>query len=99
MNNPKIQIYIENELYQQVTINTEIAEYEKLLYCSKENEFYIQRLKTDGTKESLFDLDVIDFYNNNVIRLPKNIDCEIRLVADNTIQNAKITILPQYVAI
>ena len=99
VNNPKIEIYINEQLYQQVTINTEIAEYEKLLYCSKENEFYIQRLKTDGTKESLFDLDIINFENNNVIRLPKGYDCEIRLVADNTIQNAKITILPQYVAI
>lgn len=99
VNNPKIEIYIDKELYQQVTINAEIAEYEKLLYCSKENEFYIQRLKTDETKESLFDLDIISFENDNVIRLPKNYDCEIRLVADNAIQNAKITILPQYVAI
>lgn len=96
VNNPKIEVYVEEELYQQVTISTAIAEYEKLLYGTRENEFYIQRLKTDGTKEDLYDLDIIDFYNDNVIRLPKNLNCEIRLVADNTIQNAKIIILPQY---
>ena len=99
VNNPKIEVYIDNELYQQVAINVEIEEYEKLLYCSKENEFYIQKLKTDGTKESLFNLDAINFYNDNVVRLPKNLDCEIKLTADSTIQNAKITIFPQYVAI
>lgn len=99
VNNPKIEIYIDNEIYQQVTMNVKIEEYEKLLYCSKENEFYIQKLKTDGTKESLFSLDVINLYNDNVVRLPKNLDCEIKLTADSTIQNAKITIFPQYVAI
>ncbi len=96
VNNPKIEVYVEEELYQQLTISTAIAEYEKLLYGTRENEFYIQRLKTDGTKEDLYDLDIIDFYNDNIIRLPKNLNCEIRLVADNTIQNAKIIILPQY---
>ena len=34
--------------------------------------------------------------NDNVIRIPKNKTCEIRLKADNIIENAKLTILPQY---
>ena len=99
VDNPRIEVYINNELYQQVTMNTQIAKYEKLLYSSKENGFYIKKVNTDGTEESLFNLDVINFYNDNVVRLPKNYECEIRLVADNIIQNAKITILPQYVAV
>lgn len=97
--NPKIELYVEGELYQTVSFNVDIAEYEKLLYGTKENDFYISRQKTDGTIESLFNLDVIDFENDNVIRLPKNKSCEIRLKADNEILNAKVTILEFYKAV
>lgn len=97
--NPKIELYVEGELYQTVAFNVEIAEYEKLLYGTKENEFYINRQKTDGTIESLFSLDVIDFENDNVIRLPLNKSCEIRLKADNEVLNAQVTILAYYKAV
>lgn len=97
--NPKIELYIEEQLYQTVKFTTEIAEYEKLLYGTKENEFYINRQKTDGTLESLFNLDVIDFYNDNVIKLPKNKSCWIRLKADNEVLNAKVTIFVFYKAV
>lgn len=97
--NPEIQLFIEGELYQTVKINIEIAEYEKLLYGTKENEFYINKQNTDGTLTSLFSLDYIDFYNDNVIRLPKDKSCEIRLTGDNEILNAKVTILNFYKAV
>ena len=97
--NPKIELYVEGELYQSVEITVEIAEYEKLLYGTRENDFYINRQKTDGTLESLFDLDYIDPANDNVIRLPKNKSCELRLTAENEVLNAKVTILPQYKAV
>lgn len=97
--NPKVELYIEGELYQTVAFNVEIAEYEKLLYGTKENEFYINRQKTDGTIESLFSLDVIDFENDNIIRLPANKSCEIRLKADNEVLNAQVTILAYYKAV
>lgn len=97
--NPVIELYIEGQLYQTVRFNVDIAEYEKLLYGTKENDFYINRQKTDGTLESLFNLDVIDFANDNVIRLPKNKSCEIRLKADNEILDAKVTILAYYKAV
>ena len=79
--------------------NIEIEEYEKLLYGTKENDFYIYRQKTDGTLESLFNLDVIQFENDNVIRLPQNKSCELRLKADNEILNAQVTILTYFKAI
>lgn len=94
--NPEIQLYIEGDLAQTVKITIEIMQYEKLLYGSKENNFYIYKQNTDGTVISLFDLDYIEFEKDNVIRIPKNRSCEIRLVADNDILNAKVTILPQY---
>lgn len=94
--NPKIELYVEGELYQTVTINTTISQYEKLLYDSRENQFYIGKQNADGTTTNLFSLDYIDFENDNVIRLPKNKSCEIRLTADNDVLNAKLTIYPRY---
>lgn len=96
ISNPSIEIYIDNALYQELKIKTTISEHEKLFYNSKENEFSIEKIKADGTKEDLFDLDIINFENDNVIRLPKNKTCAIELKADNTIENAKLTIYPQY---
>lgn len=96
VSNPVVEIYINDILYQRVEIKTTIAEYESLIYNSKEAEFTIKRIKTDGTAEELYDLDIIDFENDNVIRLPKNKTCEIRLRANSTIENAKLTIFPQY---
>lgn len=97
--NPEIQLYVEGELYQKVSFNIEIEEYEKLLYGTKENDFYIRKQNTDGTLESLFNLDVIQFENDNVIRIPQNKSCELRLKADNEILNAQVTILTYYKAI
>ena len=94
--NPKIELFVEGELIQTVTFNVEIERYEKLLYGTKENEFYIKKQNTDGTLTSLFSLDIIDFKNDNVIRLPINKSCELRLGADNEIQNAQVTILTFY---
>ena len=97
--NPQIELYVEGELYQTVKVNTDIAEYEKLLYDTRENQFYIGKQNTDGTTTSLFSLDYLDFESDNVIRLPKNKSCEIRLTADNEVLNAQITIYPQYKAV
>lgn len=97
--NPQISLFIDGEEYQTIKVKTEIAEYEKFLYSSKENEFFIKKQKTNGLFESLFNLDFIDFYNDNVLRIPKNRSCELKLLADNEILNAKITIFPQYKAI
>lgn len=97
--NPKLELYVEGELYQTVTITTEIQEYEKLLYGTKENEFYINKENTDGSLTSLFNLDVINFNNDNVIRLPKNRSCQLVLTADNEVLNAQVTILVYYKAI
>lgn len=97
--NPKIELYVEGQLYQTVKITVEIQEYEKLLYGTRENDFYINKQNTDGTLTSLFSLDHIEFENDNVIRLPANKSCELRLTADNEVLNAQVTILPQYKAV
>lgn len=94
--NPKIELYVDGELYQSVEINVEIQEYEKLLYGTREDDFYVMKQNTDGTTTSLFDLDHIRFENDNVIRIPVNRSCELRLTAQNEVLNAQVTILPQY---
>ena len=97
--NPQIELYVDGELSQAVKITVEIAEYEKLIYDTRENQFYIGKQNTDGTLTSLFSLDYIDFENDNVIRLPKGKSCEIKLTADNEVLNAQLTIYPRYKAV
>ena len=97
--NPEIQLYVDGQLYQTVKITTEIEQYEKLIYDSRENQFTIFKQKPDSTTESLFSLDCLDFANDNVIRLPKNRSCEISLTADNEVLNARLTIYPRYKAV
>lgn len=94
--NPRLELYVEGELYQTVEINVEIKEYEKLIYDTRENQFCIDRQETDGTRISLFNLEYIKFENDNVIRLPSKKSCEIKIIADNEILNALITIFPRY---
>lgn len=97
--NPKIELYVEGELHQELPFTVKIEEYEKLLYGTREGEFYLNRQKTDGTLEDLFNLDVLNPENNEIIRLPKNKSCELKLVADDDILNAKVTIFAYYKAI
>ena len=97
--NPRIELYIDGELYQTVEVTVTIQEYEKLIYDSRENQFYIGKQNTDGTLTSLFSLDYIDFENDNVIRLPRGKSCEIKLTADNEVLNAQLTIYPRYKAV
>lgn len=97
--NPIIYLYVEGKLVQNVMLKTKILTGEKLMYGSEENNFYIVKQKSDGTTESLFNLDTIDFENDNVIRLPKNKSCELKITADDDIKSAKVTILAYYKAI
>lgn len=94
--NPRIELYVEGELYQTIKINVTIEEYEKLLYDTREGEFFLGRQNTDGTRSDLFDLEHINPENDNVLRLFKNKNCEIRLTGDNEVLSAQITVYPQY---
>ena len=97
--NPKIELWVEGIKYQTVNMNTTIEEFEKLLYGTKENDFYIRKQKADGTIENLFKLDVIDFANDNVIRIPKKKSCELKIIADTEIHKVKVTMFVYYIAV
>lgn len=97
--NPVLELYVEGELCQTVSIKNHILPYQKLRYGTRENDFYIKKVLEDGTEESLFNLETIDFANDNVIRFPKNKSCTFRMRADDEILNAKMTIYVYYKAI
>lgn len=97
--NPTIQLFVEGKLWQEVPFNITIAQYEKLLYGTKEDDFYLLKENIDGTTENIFNLEVVDLDNDNVLRIPKGKSCELRLLADNDIQKATITIYTYYKSI
>ena len=74
--NPTIALYVDNTLKQDLKFTVSIASGEKFLYCTKTNDFYFRKLKTDGSEESLYNFNVIsnsDFMNKDLcIRIPKN---------------------------
>ena len=96
---PTIQLYVENQLFQTITVDDTIEAHEKLCYCSKEGEFYIKKRLTDGTYEDMFTLSCIDFENDNVLRIPPNKDCTIKLSAEEDIQKATITVYVYYISV
>ena len=97
--NPKIKLYIEGELYQEVPFTITLTQYEKLLYGTKENDFYLLKQNSDGTKTNIFNLSVVEFNNDNVVRLPMDKSCELRLTADNDISSAQVKIYTYFKAI
>lgn len=97
--NPKIQLYVEGELWQEIPFTITIGNYEKLLYGTKEDDFYLMKEEVDGTKVDIFSLGVVDLDVDNVLRIPKGKSCELRLIADNDITKATITIYTYYKAI
>lgn len=97
--NPRIELYVNKSLIQQVTVNTRIEEGEKFHYSSREGKFEIAKVLENGTVDNLYDLDIINFANDNVIRIPINKSCTLKLEADTDIQNAVLKIYTYYYAI
>lgn len=97
--NPKLELFVEGQLYQTIDFNVEINEYEKIIYNTKENEFSLMKQNTDGTLEDLFNLDVLKFESDNVLRFPKNKSCELKISAENDVRNATITVFSYYKAV
>ena len=97
--NPVLKLYVENELYQTVTITNHITEHQILKYGSRENNFYIKKQLANGTEQDLKNLDYIDFAEDLVIRFPKGKSCTFKMTADNEISSARLTIYVYYKAV
>ena len=96
--NPKISLYIEGELFQEIEIKTQLMENERLYYSSKSDDFYIKKRNSDGTYTDLFDLNIITFENDNVLRIPPGKQCRITLTAVDSISKADLNIYSYYVS-
>ena len=94
--NPTLTLKVEGQVYQEITVNVTLQEYETFEYCTQENSFYIRKENTDGTYTDLFELDNIDPSNNNVIKFPKGKSCELIMSADNEILNAEVSVYAYY---
>lgn len=97
--NPKLELFVEGQLYQTIDFNVEVNEYEKIIYNTKENEFSLVKQNTDGTFKDLLNLDVLSIENDNVLRFPKNKSCELRISSENEVRNATITVFSYYKAV
>lgn len=97
--NPKFELYINGNLCKTIDLTVEIKKYEKLLYGTRENQFHIKKINVDGTEKDLFEEDVIDINNDNVIRFPKNKDCTFKIISDEEITFAEIKIYEFFKAV
>lgn len=94
--NPVLSLYVEGELVQTIPFTCSIAEYEKFMYSSKDGDTYVKKQNTDGTYTDLYNLSVISFGNNNVLKLPVGRNSQIRITADDNISSASIQVFSYY---
>lgn len=94
--NPKMELYVENDLVQTISITNLISVGQKFEYSSKENDFYIKKLLADNTEQNLFSLDYLDFSQDLILRLPQNKTCSLRLSADTDIPSGVLTVFVYY---
>lgn len=94
--NPKMEVIVNNKKIYEVTFNITLNENEKIVYSTKENDMYIKKINKDNTYENLSNL--LDLNNINFFNLPKGTS-EIKLEANTDILNAKLTIYEQYITV
>ena len=96
--NPKVELYVDKIKVQEVAVQTRIEDGEKFHYSSREGKFEIAKI-TDSEIVNLYDLDNINFANDNVIRIPINKSCSIKIEADTDIESAILKIYTYYYAV
>ena len=95
--NPKVSLYDDKGLINEISLNITIEENEKLIYCTRDNECQIIKVLSDGTEINLvYDLDLEN--ENNFFKLPIGYST-IKLSAENEILNSKLTIYKEYIAV
>ncbi len=94
--NPELVLIVEGVEVQRIPFTCSIREFEKFEYSSKDGDSYVRKRNTDGTYTDLFNLSVLEFNNNNVLKLPKGKSCEIQMLADDDIQKAKLQVFIYY---
>ena len=90
--NPEISLTVEGVEVQTIPFTCSIQEYEKFEYSSKDGNSYVRKRNTNGTYTSLFNLSVLEFNNNNVLKLPQGKSCELSITADDEIASATLQV-------
>ena len=90
--NPEISLTVEGVEVQTIPFVCSIQEYEKFEYSSKDGDSYVRKQNIDGTYTSLFNLSVLEFNNNNVLKLPQGKSCELSITADDEIASATLQV-------
>ena len=94
--NPEIKLFVEGTEVQDIPFTCSIQEYQKFEYSSKDGDSYVRRRNTDGTTTDLYSLSVMDFDNNNVLKLPKGKSCKLQITAADDITSAVLQVFIYY---
>jgi len=97
--NPELELYLNDELIQTISITSQVSVGQTFEYSSKENDFYIKKILSDGTEQNLFSLDNVDFSQDLIIRLPQGQTSTLKITADTDIESAILTIFVYYKAV
>lgn len=96
VNNPSIFVYKDKELTGSLELPVEIEENEKLIYSTRDTDLYLVKEDANGEQINLFNALNPNFIN--FIKLNKGVN-QIKLIADEDITRAKITIYVEYKAV
>ena len=96
--NPKVSVYVDDELVNELSVETTIDINEKFVYSTKDNDCKISKLLPNGTIVNLVDSLTLSNNNSNFFKLPIGYST-IRLSAENEILNSKLTIYKEYIAV
>ena len=97
--NPVLTLYVEGTEVQRIPFTCTINEYEKFMYSSKDGDSYVKKQNTDGTYTDLYNLTVLEFNNNNILKLPVGKNSEVRITADDDISKATLQVFTYYKAV
>lgn len=94
--NPSIFIYKDNKLTGKLELTLELQENEKMIYCTRDTDLYLIKQDAEGTETNLFECLSPNFVN--FLKLNKGVNT-IKLLAEQDITKAKITIYVEYKAV
>lgn len=94
--NPSIFIYKNKELTGSLELEIEIQEHERLIYSTRDTDLYLVKQDANGVETNLFDALNPNFIN--FIKLNKGVN-QIKLIADEDITKARITVYVEYKAV
>lgn len=82
LNNPKIELFVNDVLKYQVTFNIEVQENEKLIYSVRDNDMFVVLENELGIRSNV--VSCLDITQDNYFKIPRGVS-SIRVGADSSI--------------